>query len=577
MDIETLAKQHGGRRLSDDSWSCQCPCHDDKHHSLHLTEADDKLLIYCHAGCEYWDIIKALGIDADKSEPNRPRVEKIYPYQDASGVKRYEVLRYRNPDASKDFRARQSAQVWNLHGVDPLPYRLPEVLRAIERKDMIMWVEGEKDADTLAALGYAATTNHGGANKPKIIEKVSHWFKGAGVWVFPDNDPSGIGQKHAEYVCDSLKNAGATVHLCHVPDDFKDITDYLLTFDSPDRQQAETYELIEHAILWGEPAPIPAPDLLGDADLIPRSYLPMPFREIAKLGGFCEILEKTKMTAVIGPSGGQKTTFIECIVMAWLQAGYSGAMFGPEWSGADMLRRWIQRLGGPSYVKIGKHLAYQADVMTLPENEREFARRKAFVEGKYPLSAADAETVNDLKREIQSWPGNLYVLRPSATFGETVTQFEAALASSKERGNPLDFIVVDYIQIAGNDYEEIMTAIAWAKGFCMTESLHGLVSSQMVKADSRANRQGQAVGSEAMAYASDAAFNSAYVLNRPVDADNHYTNHIKVRVTKNSMGVSGVETILSYDPSRLLITDPAPIAVNNYEPKSEELETWLDR
>lgn len=580
MDIESIALQHGGKQLANGSWQMRCPCHKDDRASLNIRVAEDtgKVLLYCFAGCSFSDLARTLDIPMDHAEQAKPWIEKIYPYHDAAGVKRYEVLRYRNPDGSKDFRARQSAQIWNLKGVDPLPYRLPEIIKAIDNRGAVLWVEGEKDADNLAALGFTATTNHGGANKPHIVEKIAHWFKGLVVYVFPDNDQSGVGLKHANQVCDALKSAGADqVFLCHVPDAFKDISDYLLTFDSEFRQQIEVSELVEKASQWGiQPDIKPVEDcpaLLGDADLVPRSYLPMPFRSISALGGFCEILEKTKMTAVIGPSGGQKTTFIECIVMAWLQAGYSGAMFGPEWSGADMLRRWIQRLGGPSYVKVGKHLAYQADVMRLPAEQQQAARRKAFAEGKYPLSAADAETVDDLKREIQSWPGNLYVLRPVAKFAGAIEQVQAALNKSKEREKPLDFIVVDYIQLAGDDFEGVTDAIAWTKSFCMTENLHGLVSSQMVKADSRLNRQGQAVGSEAMQYASDAAFNSAYVLNRPVDADNHYLNVIKVRVTKNSMGVSGVETILDYDPMKLLITDPKPKDVVNYEARSEMIET----
>lgn len=585
--LETIARCYEGKLLANGSWQLKCPCHEDKRASLNMRLGDDgKVLLYCFAGCSFPDLAKKLEIPLGNALPSKRTLEKIYPYLDANGIKRYEVLRFRYPDGSKDFLQRQSDQVWNLQGVEPLPYRLPEVIKAIAVQKQILWVEGEKDADTLAALGYTATTNHGGANKPHIVEKIASYFKGADVWVFPDNDkpkedgkpPTGIA--HAEQVCKALKTIGANkIFLVKIPEPHKDISDYLLGFVAKEQAVYEILELIDKATEWGLQKPIitiSVPDLLGDSELLPRSYLPMPFRSISALGGFCEIMEKTKMTAVIGPSGGQKTTFIECIVTAWLQAGYSGAMFGPEWSSADMLRRAIQRLGGPSYVKVGKHLAYKADVSSLPVAEQEFAKKRAFAEGKYPLSAAEENTMLDLKREIQSWPGNLYVLRPSMNFKTTIEQFQAAQSKAKERCKPLDFIVLDYIQVAGNDYEEIMTAISWTKTFCMTGNLHGLASSQMVKSDSRANRQGQAVGSEAMAYASDAAFNSAYVLNRPVDSDNHYLDKIKVRVTKNSMGQSGIETMLDYNPLRLLLTDPAQPNIPIHA-KGELLESWSDR
>ncbi len=44
------------------------------------------------------------------------------------------------------------------------PYRLPELAAADPRRSVFV-VEGEKDADRLAALGAVATCNPGGAGK----------------------------------------------------------------------------------------------------------------------------------------------------------------------------------------------------------------------------------------------------------------------------------------------------------------------------------------------------------------------------------------------------------------------------
>lgn len=52
-------KQHGK------SWIACCPAHNDKSPSLSIAEGDDgRLLVHCHAGCEYRDIMAAVGLDA---------------------------------------------------------------------------------------------------------------------------------------------------------------------------------------------------------------------------------------------------------------------------------------------------------------------------------------------------------------------------------------------------------------------------------------------------------------------------------------------------------------------------------
>jgi hypothetical protein len=81
-----------------------------------------------------------------------------YPYQDASGRHVYDVRRYE----PKDFRSYNVATgKLGLDGATRVLYRLPEVLKA----ETVWIVEGEKDADGLAAIGMAATTNTGGALK----------------------------------------------------------------------------------------------------------------------------------------------------------------------------------------------------------------------------------------------------------------------------------------------------------------------------------------------------------------------------------------------------------------------------
>ena len=55
-----------------------------------------------------------------------------------------------------------------------MPYRLPELLEAIALEHRVFIVEGEKDVETLAALGITATCNpgapaNGAQNSPNIL------------------------------------------------------------------------------------------------------------------------------------------------------------------------------------------------------------------------------------------------------------------------------------------------------------------------------------------------------------------------------------------------------------------------
>ena len=46
-----------------DRWSAKCPAHDDSSASLSIKEADDKVLVYCFAGCNVFDICRAAGTE----------------------------------------------------------------------------------------------------------------------------------------------------------------------------------------------------------------------------------------------------------------------------------------------------------------------------------------------------------------------------------------------------------------------------------------------------------------------------------------------------------------------------------
>ena len=140
------------------------------------------------------------------------KITAVYSYRDAQDVERFQVVRY----ASKKFLQRRpdgrGGWVWNLQGVEPILYRLPELLAAPGR-DVVV-VEGEKDVDRLARVGILATTNPMGAGKWRSI-LYNPPLAGRRVVVIPDRDRPGW--DHALSIAESLRST-ADVRILELPD-----------------------------------------------------------------------------------------------------------------------------------------------------------------------------------------------------------------------------------------------------------------------------------------------------------------------------------------------------------------------
>ena len=59
MTGEAIARALGGRKVGQ-GWTARCPAHDDREPSLSIRDADGKVLVRCHAGCNQRDVIAAL-------------------------------------------------------------------------------------------------------------------------------------------------------------------------------------------------------------------------------------------------------------------------------------------------------------------------------------------------------------------------------------------------------------------------------------------------------------------------------------------------------------------------------------
>lgn len=141
------------------------------------------------------------------------RIE-TYDYSDPFGSTLYRTVRLEPSNWTgpgkrpKEFRAERYEDGRWLAGIkdcERVPYRLPELIEAVDADQLVYLVEGERKADKLAAMGFAATAVAFGA-KGWQAEYARH-FAGAKVIILPDNDDAG--RDFARKVYADLKGCAA--------------------------------------------------------------------------------------------------------------------------------------------------------------------------------------------------------------------------------------------------------------------------------------------------------------------------------------------------------------------------------
>lgn len=210
-------KRHGSYHTA------KCPAHDDVQASLSIgSGGGGRVLLHCHALCDSQDVLGALGLTfADlfpdsgaKAQGGILPVTCEYEYRDENGHLLYVVERrmpkkfiQRRPDGNDGW-------LYNMEGIRRVPYRLPDVLRAVAEKRWVLIFEGEKDCDLARRDGFpTATTNPMGAGKWR--DEFAPFFDGAYVAVVRDNDD--VGREHGEQVAESLKPWAASVKIIDLP------------------------------------------------------------------------------------------------------------------------------------------------------------------------------------------------------------------------------------------------------------------------------------------------------------------------------------------------------------------------
>ena len=204
-------------------WKAQCPAHEDRNPSLSISDKGDKVLLHCHAGCTYPEILTALGFEKSPvplvrrrpaggacALPTGPQITTCH-YVGADGTPAFAVVR---TDAPKGKTISQwtpspcgEKGLWvpsGYKGKRPL-YRLPELL---ESTGKVVVVEGEKcvDAAQRAFPKTFFTTFAGGSQAWRKTDYSP--LIGRNVTLLADTDS--IGRECFTAVGDHLATIGVT-------------------------------------------------------------------------------------------------------------------------------------------------------------------------------------------------------------------------------------------------------------------------------------------------------------------------------------------------------------------------------
>lgn len=229
------AKNQGGYFIA------KCPAHDDHEPSLSIRPGGKQpIVMQCHAGCRTEDILAALDLTWDDiSLPKEEQKDEgewtpagpashVYDYKDEHGKLLFQVLRIPQPGGGKTFRQRvpdlhaDKGWRWSLGDVKPTLYRLPEIIGALDRGEVVWVVEGEKDVDSLVRHGVEATTAPMGAGRWR--DEYTDHFVNAHVKIIADRDKPG--QAHARHVADQLSEIAGSVTILE-PVVGKDVSEHL--------------------------------------------------------------------------------------------------------------------------------------------------------------------------------------------------------------------------------------------------------------------------------------------------------------------------------------------------------------
>ena len=235
--LATMAERLGGKVVGG-AVRCPGPGHSPADDSLSVKPTDDgtDVVVNSFASDDRLACLdyarKKIGVPAPKKKSNGGGTAwtsvASYVYRDANGEPHTLVKKFLDENGDKHFaQYHREGGTW-LKGKpagSKVPYRLPELLAA-SPNTTIFFCEGEKCADALAKLGFAATTASEGAAAKWAPELTEH-FRDRHVVILVDSDKPG--RAHGSKVAKALDGTAASVRVLDLypeRDDGSDVADF---------------------------------------------------------------------------------------------------------------------------------------------------------------------------------------------------------------------------------------------------------------------------------------------------------------------------------------------------------------
>lgn len=404
-----------------------------------------------------------------------------YSYRDgASGELLYQKVRL-EPKSFRQRRPVGNGWAWRLDDVPRVLYRLPELIAA-DPEEPVFYVEGEKDADRLAALGLVATTAGGAADwRPEMARSL----RGRDVVILPDNDAPG--RKHAEQVARGLRGWALRVRVVSLPGlaEKGDASDWL---DAGGTVEA-LHELARRAEEWSEDPDHGANGHDKHNGHNGANGTAAPAAEKRAVTWF----DRAAIVELIRARAGEAWVDIGLgsDTIARVRAGGLLTLSGPSGAGKSSLAAGFVRRHAREF---GWGLILSRELTT-----DEFGARMIAAELGRSWEEVLRGEVSD-EDMLAALPERVRIIdRENATLATLDAELATLRAAHPEE--PI-LAVVDYGQIIGDDSDDqrLRTATAWSvfDSILRNRRAVGLMLSQMSRVAAKAARAGERLGADAM-------------------------------------------------------------------------------
>jgi hypothetical protein len=245
IDLAGFLGRHYGVHVASNG-AALCPFHDDHEPSLSVSQKNGVWLFKCHACGAAGTIldfvmrkeelqladavrrIRKLETIRDESAKEKPEIVRVHSYTDENSIEVYQKIK-RSDGNFLCRRKEGDTWIYNLQNVAQVPYRLDK----IKDEPDVTICEGERDADTLAALGYPATSAPNG--KDSWPDEITPIFAGKVIRIIYDvgNDAAALKvARKLSAVCEHI-----FILKVPLPEHEADITDYLGQFATDDEKR----------------------------------------------------------------------------------------------------------------------------------------------------------------------------------------------------------------------------------------------------------------------------------------------------------------------------------------------------